>query len=71
MGGRSYAITCLTLGKSRKEEFPDHFFCQACDMLEDVVLNNTANQWKSSRETKSTGGHCDVSYLSTTLKNGY
>ncbi len=71
--GRGYAVTCLTFGKSRKEEFHNHFFCHACDMLEDAIINNTTNRWKPSRQMKKyacTSGHCDGSNP-TTLKNQY
>ena len=36
-GRRSQPVTCLVFGKHRKEEFPDYFFCNGCDLLEDAI----------------------------------
>ena len=66
--GRSCPVTCLAFGQNRKEEYQDHFFCNACDLLEDAVLNSVrAKPNRQMQKYMCGGGHSDVSHP-TTLK---
>ena len=70
---RSCAVTCLSFGQNRKSEFPEHFFCHGCDLLEDAVLSNATEKRLPHRGMKKyacTGGHADVLHP-TTLKSQY
>lgn len=70
---RSCAITCLWFGANRKDDFPEHFFCHGCDLLEDAVLNSTRRRRQcreSNKRFKCTGGHTDLA-KPTSLKRMY
>lgn len=71
---RSSDITCLWFGANRKDDFPEHFFCHGCDLLEDAVLNCTSRRRRPSRESnkrfKCTGGHTNLAQP-TSLKRMY
>ena len=32
-------VACLAFGENRKTQYPEHFFCHACDLFEDAVRN--------------------------------
>jgi hypothetical protein len=64
-------VTCLTFGKDRKKEFPQHFFCHGCDLLEDAVLCNMKNpKLRSMKKYMCTAGHTDLCHP-TTFKKQY
>ena len=70
---RSCEITCLSFGANRKDDFPDHFFCHGCDLLEDAVLNSRRRRRPSrerSKRFRCTGGHADLAHP-TSLKRTY
>jgi hypothetical protein len=68
---RRCEITCLSFGADRKREYPDPFFCNGCNLLEDAVLNSgrprRVNR-ESKKRFKCTGGHTDLANP-TSLKN--
>jgi hypothetical protein len=71
--GRGSAATCLSFGANRKVDFPNCFFCNGCDLLEDMIINSTRKGIKANRQMKKyacTGGHDDISHP-VTLKNEY
>ena len=70
---RRCEITCLSFGADRKQEHPDHFFCNGCDLLEDAVLNSGRRRRvnrESNKRFKCTGGHTDLANP-TSLKKVY
>lgn len=68
---RSTEITCLTFGANRKEDFPDHFFCHGCDLVEDAVMTSmNRHPNRNSKRYRCTGGHTDLT-KPTTLKKLY
>lgn len=67
---RSCEVTCLSFGANRKEEFPDHFFCHACDLLEDAVLSAKRRCNRNQTKYRCKGGHTNLAQP-TTLKKNY
>jgi hypothetical protein len=64
-------VTCLTFGKDWKKEFPLHFFCHGCDLLEDAVLSNMKSpKLRTMKKYMCTAGHTDLCHPST-LKKQY
>ncbi len=51
---RSCEITSLSFGPDRKEEFPEHFFCDGCDKLENAVVQ-AAKATRGSGDGRSHG----------------
>ena len=68
---RSCKTTCLSFGANRKEDYPDHFFCHGCDLVEDAVINSMKRcPNRDTKRYRCTGGHTDLAHP-TTLKKSY
>ena len=65
--GRSHPLTCLTFDKYRVQEFPGFFFCNNCDMLENVVLNGSRRASRQQKRYMCTAGHTDRSHPTTMI----
>ena len=65
-------VTCLTFGRDRKKDFPNHFFCHACDLLEDAVLTamKLPKLCGMKKKYMCTASHTDL-VQPTTLKKQY
>jgi hypothetical protein len=69
---RSCEVTCLSFGANRKEDYPDHFFCDGCELVENAVIHSMKRRFpnRDTKRYRCTGGHKDLAYP-TTLKKPY
>jgi hypothetical protein len=67
--GRSCPVSCLSFGENRKTEYPDFFFCNGCDLLEDAVKNGGKRAHRQQKKYMCTGGHTELSHPTTKKKH--